>query len=98
MTTPVRRRGPSCPTRFEESDRRRLREEAWRSRGGRCLLPYAKLILRRSEDRREDTNEITAWKLTHRMCLERALQTYVRGVDVRLGRDEESDAPFAPSR
>ena len=52
-----------------------------------------------SEDRKQETNEITTWKLTlDGMCLgEGTLQAYVRGVDLdRLGLEEESDAPFVP--
>lgn len=62
------------------------------------MPPHAELRLRRSEDRREDTNEITTWKPIHGMCWgEGMLEAYVRGVDLdRLGREEESDAPFVP--
>ncbi len=62
------------------------------------MPPNAKLTIRGPEDKREDTNEITTWKLTHGMCLgEGTLEAYVRGVDLgRLGLDEESDAPFVP--
>jgi hypothetical protein len=62
-------RGPSCPTCLGASDPRLVRGDAWRSRGGRRVTRYAELTIRRSEDRREETNEITTWKLTHGMCL-----------------------------
>ncbi len=67
--TAVRSRWPSCPTWLGESHRRRLREGAWRSRGGRGLPRNAELILRRSEDKKEESIEITAWKLPHGVCL-----------------------------
>jgi len=44
---PVRSRWPSCRYWFEASDRRPLREGAWRSRGGRGMPRNAMLSNRR---------------------------------------------------
>jgi hypothetical protein len=62
------------------------------------VQPNAELTVRCPEDKREESNEITTWKLTHGMCLgEGTLVAYIRGVDLdRLGLEEESDAPFVP--
>ena len=58
-------RGPSGPTRFGVSDRRPLREDAWRSRGSRSVQRNAMLSYRRSIGERSNGSLRCSWSMAH---------------------------------
>ena len=62
---PVPSRGPSCRSWFGVSDRRPLREDAWRSRGGRSMQPDAMLSNRRSIGERANGSLRGSWSMAH---------------------------------
>ena len=92
----MRSRGPCCRSGFGVSNPPLLRADAWRSRGCRSMRPNAMLCDRRSVDDRTiwiSTGAAGPWQV----CLGEGitLEAYIRGVDARLGLEEESDAPFS---